>query len=60
MQICRNMQVNHVTAKCKSCKKYGNIIPQKHGDTVHTFFKDYFHVTNSMKIPFSKVCTVYN
>ena len=62
MQKCRsagNMQAYHVTAKCRSAG-ICNIILQTQGDTVHTFSKAIFRIVNSLKIPFSKACTVYN
>ena len=55
MQTCRK----HATAKCRSAR-ICNIIPQTAGDTVNTFSKAIFRIVNSLKIPFSKVFTVYN
>ena len=62
MQKCKlagNIQVYHATAKCRSAR-ICNIIPQTTGDTVNTFSKAIFRIVNSLKMPFSKVFTVYN
>ena len=63
MQKCKlagNMQVYHVTAKMQICKNIQHNPTNNWFKPLNTFSKAIFRIVNSLKIPFSKVFTVYN